>query len=88
MCLALCNLPFTAFLVYAYSETTNKYCKRNGNSNSFPELVAAKANCSADNECIGLFDNCGKGESFRLCNAPLSLVPTSCGSVVYQDTSK
>ena len=88
MCLVSRNLLFTAFLVYAYSETTNKFCKRNWNSNSFPELVAAKANCSADDDCIGLYDYCGKGESFRLCNAPLSLVSSSCGSVVYQDTGK
>ena len=83
ICRLSCNLPFNTILVDVYYETTNAYCKRNGNSNSFSELVAAKANCSADDNCIGISDNCGEGKSFKLCNAPLSLVPSACGSVVY-----
>ena len=85
----------TSFFLFApdvtYSATTHKYCNRNGNINTFSNLDAAKASCSADAECVGLFDDCGRGIDFRHCNSPLTIVVEGvdgCGSILYQPIGK
>ena len=71
-----------------YFETKNTYCYRNGNSNSFSDLDVAKVSCSADDDCVGLYDNCGSGREFRHCTAPLTINNSSCGSILYQPRGK
>ena len=67
-----------------YSATTNTMCYTNGNSDTFSDLKAAKISCSADADCVGLFDSCGRGTQYLLCNAPLSISVAGCGSILYQ----
>ena len=72
------------FLLDLYSETQNKYCRTNGNADVHSELSAAQASCLANDECLGLFDNCGDGTILKHCNAPMSIVDSGCGSILYR----
>ena len=71
-------------LLDVYSETVQEYCDKNGNNRSFSELDTAKASCLTDGNCIGLYDECGRGSSFFHCSAPMAVRPSSCGSILYQ----
>ena len=50
----------------------------------FSKLDAAKATCSMDGNCVGVYDNCGRGNEFALCAAPLNIGDSSCGSILHQ----
>ena len=76
------------FLDVVYSARASTYCDRNGNINTFSDLDAAKASCSADDDCVGLFDSCGDGTKFKHCSTPLSTIASSCGSILYQPSGK
>ena len=86
ICLCLCNLPLATILADVYSETRNKYCR--GNGSSFSGLDAAKIRCSEDDNCAGLYDSCGKGNSFKLCNWSSGKWASGCGSILYQKRGK
>ena len=74
--------PFLLDVVY--SKKTSTHCDRNGNNNTFSDLDVAKISCSADEYCVGLYDDCGFRVNFRHCTAPLSIKDSSCGSILYQ----
>ena len=90
--LGLCNLMIAAILAKMYSETKNTYCKTaiqvNGKFKSFSGIDAAKVGCSEDDNCVGILDNCGKGTNFKLCHGPMTMVPSGCGSIIYQKRGK
>ena len=71
-------------LLDVYSETVQEYCDKNGNNRSFSEFDTAKASCLTDGNCIGLYDECGRGSLFFHCSGPMAVRPSSCGSILYQ----
>ena len=71
-----------------YSATASYDCDRNGNSNTFSDLDKAKASCSADADCMAVYDSCGHGTEFRHCSAPLSFDYSRCGSILYHPGGK
>ena len=84
----LSNFLSTLILVDKYSITKNKWCYTNGNSNQFSSLDAAKASCSSNGKCVGLYDICGNGTVFHLCNEPINAETSDCGSILYQRIGK
>ena len=72
------------FLAVEYSRTINHHCRQNGYEIVFSTLDAAKAKCSMDDNCVGVYDNCGRGNEFALCAAPLNIGYSSCGSILHQ----
>ena len=67
-----------------YSRIINHHCVHNGYNIVFSKLDAAKATCSVDDNCVGVYDNCGRGNEFALCAAPLNIGDSSCGSILHQ----
>ena len=72
------------FLAVEYSRIINHHCVHNGYNIVFSKLDAAKATCSMDGNCVGVYDNCGRGNAFALCAAPLNIGDSSCGSILHQ----
>ena len=77
------------FLLGLYSETANKYCRTNGRNEisldgDYSQLDTAQANCMRDDTCFGVFDLCGDGKNFQLCNASMSIAQSGCGSILYK----
>ena len=77
------------FLLGLYSETENKYCRTNGGNEisldgDYSQLDTAQATCMGDDTCFGVFDLCGDGKNFQLCNASMSIAQSGCGSILYK----
>ena len=81
------------FLLGLYSETANKYCRTNGRNEfslygHYSQLDTAQAACMGDDACFGIYDLCGNGNTFQLCNASTSIGKSGCGSILYQRKGK
>ena len=81
------------FLLGLYSETANKYCRTNGRNEissygDYSQLYTAQAACMGDDACFGVYDLCGDGKTFQLCNAAMSIAQSGCGSILYQRKGK
>ena len=81
------------FLLGLYSETANKYCRTNGRNEisldgDYSQLDTAQASCMGDDTCFGVYDLCGDGKTFQLCNAAMSIAQSGCGSILYQRKGK
>ena len=71
-----------------YVERQDQYCMKNGNTDSFSELDAAKSSCLTNDNCVGLFGYGGEGNRFTLCNKPLIVQISTTGYIFYQKQSK
>ena len=81
------------FLSGLYSETANKYCRTNGRNEisldgDYSQLDTAQASCMGDDTCFGVYDLCGDGKTFQLCNASMSIGQSGCGSILYKRKGK
>ena len=81
-CVKLCALKKKITRIFLFSgghdTLPDSYCERNGNAKQFSTLSAAEESCLKDKNCIAVFDQCGKGDKFKLCSGPLSIVESSC----------
>ena len=41
------------------------------------------AHCNTDVDCGGLYDNCGEGIDFRICDTDITDVSSACGDIRY-----
>ena len=74
-------------LLETYRPIFNEYCEGYG-KNEFSSLEEAEDECSKNELCIGLMDNCGEGKSFYLCSKVQSQRPSRCRSILYLAPSK
>ena len=86
----ICHL---LFLLGLYSVTANKYCSINGGNEIsshgyYSQLDTAQASCMGDDTCFGVYDLCGDGKTFQLCNASMSIGQSGCGSILYKRKGK
>ena len=60
----------------------DEFCRRSFKLQS-TNLALAKEECSQNPSCVGFFDNCGKGRTFRYCKHNSKISRSACGSKCY-----
>ena len=68
----------TNFPISAY-----EYCKPQKLTN-WVDISTAKRKCVEENDCYMFYDRCGNGNEFMYCSHGAEIIPSGCGSLLYQ----